>query len=262
MNHALAFALLVATSLTATPLLAQQEFDLAAPAVSTEVSVPAEKQRPAARAPAPATAPKAEPTSAKASDAQGDSVVENPLNTLAQKTKDLPLVPRIHPPLPTVLPAVEEPPVAVVVPNTRTGAIEIWPFTVRPGTGEFEFALGQVLVALALLLWLYRSFFLKTIGARRALTGVALACADEAVLAAHPELVGELAARLARVERFLARSKKRERAARHLLPELAGLVTRGTLEPFFALIEARTYAPGERAFPILRDLLQGAPQPQ
>jgi hypothetical protein len=76
-------------------------------------------------------------------------------------------------------------------------------------------------------------------------------------LAHQGALVASLDTRLARIEKRLSKLAEKKRNARRIRgvpPELLPLVASGALDPFFALLEARTRASGGRIYPTLRDV--------
>jgi hypothetical protein len=106
---------------------------------------------------------------------------------------------------------------------------------------------GVVLMVIAIVVLLrYRRATL-----RRCLVGVAAGCAAPASLPMQGTLVGELASRLDVIEEKAAKAGDPKAAVEKIAPGLLALVASGSLDPFFALLEARSVT--ERpAYPALR----------
>jgi len=84
---------------------------------------------------------------------------------------------------------------------------------------------------------------------RRLIVEVALTCRSRDSLPEHVAPLVALEGHLARVELRLARGRKPGLDA-----DVLRLVASATLDPYFALLEERLLAPGQRVFPLLRAL--------
>lgn len=114
-----------------------------------------------------------------------------------------------------------------------------------------------VLLLLAMLGTVFTLAFLHlaTVFRRQTLRAAALAAADPSALPGHARLLATLCGHFDAYELRLT-TKPRDT---HVPDEVFATIARGTLDPVFALLEARLLPPGQRVFPLLRARAAEAP---
>jgi len=96
---------------------------------------------------------------------------------------------------------------------------------------------------------------------RRAMYGVAAACAAPWSLPSQGALIGDLTDFLTSLERKVAKIPSPKAAQREIPAGLRDLVTSGALDPFFTLLEARVGQRDQRVFAKVRELAEAGHDP-